>query len=113
MDRSLKRKSELLSALAAANKTVDLKRKKVLSSVLDSANNMIIDSAEHSLPRRINAPSKTKRVGFPTTKTFSPSNISSTQNSQAAVQENFEREATPRISPQLHENTRCEARGVT
>ncbi|PIN15991.1 hypothetical protein CDL12_11359 [Handroanthus impetiginosus] len=89
MDRSLKRKSELLSALATTNKTFDLKHKKLLSIVLYSANNMAVDSAEHFLPRRINAPNKIKSIGFPATKTFSPSNISSAQNRQAAVQENL------------------------
>ena len=53
MDRNLKRRSELTSALATANKTFDLKRKKLLSSALDATNDMVNDSMEHCLPQRL------------------------------------------------------------
>ncbi|KAL3810516.1 hypothetical protein ACJIZ3_000007 [Penstemon smallii] len=51
MNTLLNRKKELSSAMAAANKTPDLKRKAMLSSVLAAANPMANSTIEPSWPR--------------------------------------------------------------
>ncbi|KAL3825380.1 hypothetical protein ACJIZ3_021409 [Penstemon smallii] len=66
MNKFLNRQKEISSALAAANRTADLKRKMTLSSALAEANSM-------------------KRVVFPSSKSFTNSNISSLSFRQTVI----------------------------
>ncbi|KAL3834120.1 hypothetical protein ACJIZ3_008856 [Penstemon smallii] len=62
MNKFLNRQKEISSALAAANRTADLKRKMTLSSALAEANSMTDDTTEPNLPQSSGSTSKKKRV---------------------------------------------------
>ncbi|KAL3849591.1 hypothetical protein ACJIZ3_011473 [Penstemon smallii] len=86
MNKFLNRQKEISSALAAANRTADLKRKMTLSSALAEANSMADDTNEPNLPQS-SGTSKKKRVVFPSSKSFTNSNISSLSFRRSVIHE--------------------------
>ncbi|KAL3846332.1 hypothetical protein ACJIZ3_003735 [Penstemon smallii] len=86
MNKFLNRQKEISSALAAANRTADLKRKMTLSSALAEANSMADDTNEPNLPQS-SGTSKKKRVVFPSSKSFTNSNILSLSFRRSVIHE--------------------------